>query len=248
MAKDPKASAGKSKDKAAKKAARAAKKAQRRETWRNVRAAFTMTRKADPLLIPWMVLAFVVPFVLLLALGLLIGGSFVYSIGFLGLVAGVVGMMVIFGRRVQSAQYTQVEGQIGAGAAVLQAMRGQWHVTPAVGFTREQDLVHRVLGRPGIILVAEGARQRTGSLIGNEKKRVSRALGDTPVYEVFIGDGEGQVPLRGLERHLKKLPRNLKPREVNILDRKLKAMAPPMPIPKGPVPGVNSRMQRPRQR
>jgi hypothetical protein len=38
-------------------------------------------------------------------------------------------------------------------------MRGDWRVTPAVGFTREQDLVHRVLGKPGVILVAEGARK-----------------------------------------------------------------------------------------
>jgi hypothetical protein len=235
-------------DKAAKQAARTAKREQRRETRRNIKTAFTMTRKADSLLIPLLVGAFLVPFVLLLALGFLIGGAWIISIGAAGLMVGLIAVIVVFGRRVQAAQYTQVEGQLGAAAAVLQAMRGQWRVTPAVAFTREQDLVHRVLGRPGIVLVAEGARHRTGGLIGTEKKRIVRALGDTPVYEVFVGDGDGQVPLRGLDRHLRKLPNNIKPREVNLLDRKLKAMAPAMPIPKGPVPGVNARMQRPRQR
>jgi hypothetical protein len=38
---------------------------------------------------------------------------------------------------------------------VLQTVRGNWRVTPMVGFTREQDLVHRVLGLPGVILVGE---------------------------------------------------------------------------------------------
>ena len=143
----------------------------------------------------------------------------------------------MFGRRVQRNAYSQVEGQLGAAAAVLQNMRGDWRVTPAVGFTREQDLVHRVLGRPGIILVAEGSPGRTRSLVVNEKKRLARFVGDVPVYDVMVGDGEGQVPLRGLERHFVKLPRNIKPKDVNILDRKLKAMAPALPIPKGPMPG-----------
>jgi hypothetical protein len=115
-------------------------------------------------------------------------------------------------------------------------MRGNWRVTPAVGFTREQDLVHRVVGLPGIILVGEGNPGRTRGLIGNEKKRLARFIGDTPVYDVMVGDGEGQIPLKGVQRHLMKLPRNIKPAKVNELDRKLKAMPAGLPIPKGAMP------------
>ena len=84
-----------------------------------------------------------------------------------------------------------------------------------------------------------------GTLVVNEKKKLARFVGDVPVYDVIVGEGEGQVPLRGLEKHFAKLPRNVKPKDVNVLDRKLKAMAPALPIPKGPVPR-GGRMPRPR--
>jgi hypothetical protein len=201
---------------------------------KQIRQAFALTRKSDPRLPLFVTAAFLAPFLLLLAIGFVIDHP--WYAGFLGLMAGILAATIVFGKRVQKSAYAQVEGQLGAAAAVLQNMRGDWRVTPAVGFTREQDLVHRVVGRPGVVLVAEGSAARTKGLLGNEKKKLARFIGDTPVYEVTVGDGEGQIPLRGLERHFVKLPRNVKPKDVNILDRKLKAMATAMPIPKGPVP------------
>ncbi len=223
------------KDKAGKtKAPRGVRRAARRERLSQLRTAFTMTRKADPRLVPILAAAFLVPFVLLLALGLLIGHAVLLAL--IGFLLGLIAVTVLFGRRAQSTAFSQVEGQVGAAAAVVQNMRGDWRVTPAVGFTREQDLVHRVVGRPGIVLVGEGSPSRTRGLLATEKRRLARFVGDTPVYEVVVGDADGQVPLRGLERHFLKLPQNIKPKDVNILDRKLTAMAPALPIPKGPMP------------
>ena len=216
-------------------AARAQKKASRRERLQRLRTAFTLTRKADPRLVPLMAIAFLVPFVLLLLVGIAVGHPFV--LGLLGFMLGLLVMTAVFGRRVQKNALGQVEGQTGAAAAVLNGMRGDWRVTPAVGFTREQDLVHRVVGRPGIVLVGEGAPGRTRGLLVAEKRRLARFVGDVPVYDLVVGDDEGQVPLRALEKHFAKLPRNVKPKDVNVLDRKLKAMAPALPVPKGPVPG-----------
>lgn len=240
----------KARAKAAKKAAKVEKKALRKERFRQIRQAFTITRQADGRLIPILLLAFLVPFVLLLSLGLLIGGIWVVSFALFGVMIGGLVALAVFGRRVQSSQYTQVEGQPGAGAAVIQGMRGDWRVTPAVGFTREQDLVHRVVGRPGVVLVGEGNPNRVGKLIATEKKKLARFVGDVPVYDIQVGDDANQVPLRKIEKHFGKLPRNIKPREVNILDRKLKAMAGSMPIPKGPVPGMGpgGNQKRPKQR
>lgn len=202
---------------------------------KTIKTAFVVTRKQDPKVLPLVLIAFFLPFLLLLSIGLLFGLA--WYLGFLGLLVGLLAATFVFGRRVQATAYSQVEGQIGAAAAVLQNMRGDWRVTPAVGFSREQDLVHRVIGKPGVILVAEGARNRTRGLVGNEKRRVSRVAGQTPVYDVYVGDGEGEVPLRGLEKHFLKLPHNIKPKIVNELDRKFTAMGgPAVPIPKGPMP------------
>lgn len=209
--------------------------AARKQRFSQIGTAFRMTRQADPRLVPLLAIAFLVPFAVLLLLGIAVDAPFLFAV--LGLLFAVLATTVVFGRRVQRNAFTQVEGQIGAAAAVLQNMRGDWRVTPAVGFTREQDLVHRVLGRPGIVLVGEGAPGRTRGLLVAEKKRLARFIGDVPVYDVVVGDGEGQVPLRGLDKHFARLPRNVKPKDVNILDRKLKAMPAGLPVPKGPMPG-----------
>lgn len=219
------------------KTAPAKAKPSRRAKFGQIKQAFTLTRKSDPKMLPLVLAAFLVPFALLLALGFVVGHP-VY-LGIFGLLVAFVVGTAVFGRRVQGTAFSQVEGQLGAGAAVLSNMRGDWRVTPAVGITREQDMVHRVLGRPGIILVAEGTGGRTKNLIANEKKRLARLIGDTPVYDVRVGDGEGEISLRQLEKHFLKLPRNIKPKQVNVLDGRLKALGaaqPLMPIPKGPMP------------
>jgi hypothetical protein len=146
--------------------------------------------------------------------------------------------LIIFGRRAQGTAYRQVEGQPGAAAWVLEGMRGDWRVTSGVAGTTQLDAVHRVLGRPGIVLVAEGSPTRVRNLLAQEKKKVARAVGDTPIYDIVVGDDEGQVPLRKLSAHVMKLPRNLSAGEVNALGRRMSALGgPKMPIPGGPMPG-----------
>src|SRR6266700_707543 len=63
----------------------------------------------------------------------------------------------------------------GAAAAVLQNLRGNWSVTPAVSGNRSMDLVHRAVGRPGVLLISEGPSSRVSALLGAEKKRLARA-------------------------------------------------------------------------
>jgi hypothetical protein len=228
MAKDPKAGKPKKPPRV---------KGARRERAKQIRQAFTITRQSDPRLIWFMLAGFLLPVALLVAIGQVVGSP--VALGILGALLGVVGATLVFGRRVQRTMYAQAEGQLGAGAFVLQRMRGDWRVTPAVGFNREQDLVHRVLGRPGVVLVAEGSPTRVRALLATEKKRLSRVVGETPVYDVIIGNDAGQVALKDLERHFLKLPRNIKPKTVNELDRRLTALANaqgPLPVPKGPMP------------
>ena len=209
----------------------------RREKAKQIGLAFTMTRKADAKMLPLVIGTFVITLGIVLAVGFALGHP-VY-VGIVGLLLSLLVTMAVFGRRVQRTAYRQVEGQVGAAAAVLQNMRGNWRVTPAVQLNKDQDLVHRVLGRPGVILVGEGNPNRLRGLVVNEKRTLARVVGDTPIYDITIGDGEGQVALRELERYCARLPRNIKPALVNQLDGRLKAIrtaAGVMPIPKGPVP------------
>jgi hypothetical protein len=155
-----------------------------------------------------------------------------------------------FSRRAMRAAYAQIDGQSGAAAAVIQSQRGKnWLVTPAVAVNKSQDLVNRVVGKPGVVLVSEGPPNRVVPMLANERKRTARWLPDIPIYEIQVGNEEGQVPLMKLQSALNKLPRNLRGGEITEVRRKLDALgnaASSMPIPKGPMPTSTRQVRRQR--
>jgi len=154
----------------------------------------------------------------------------------LGVLLGLVVAMLLFGRFAQAAQYSAIEGQPGAAAAVLENMRGNWTVTPAIAANRNMDVIHRAVGRPGVILVGEGSPARLASLLAAEKKRVARVAYEVPIFEFQVGNEEGQIPLSKLQRKVMRLPRNLKAGAVSDINHRLKALQPSLQAPKGPIP------------
>ncbi len=247
MAKAP-ASGTKSKPtKEEKKALKAAKRIASKERRKQLWQAFQMQRREDKKLLPYVIGALLI-FVLLGVLVGFLGGGFWWIMGpFTGLLIGGLVAMLIFSRRVQANVYRQADGNPGAAAWSLQNnLRGKWRITPAVAGTAQLDAVHRVIGRPGVVLVAEGAPQRVIPLLAQEKKRVARIVGESvPIYDIVVGNEDKQTPLRKLNYTLTKLPRNISPAQVEAIDTKLKALAgrsPQTGMPKGPMPaGVKPR-------
>jgi len=109
-------------------------------------------------------------------------------------------------------------------------------VTPAVSANRNMDVVHRAVGRPGVILVGEGSPNRLASLMAAEKKRVARVAYEVPIVEFQVGNDEGQIPVSKLQRKIMRLPRQLKPAAVSDINHRLKALQPSLQAPKGPIP------------
>ncbi|MFT4395050.1 DUF4191 domain-containing protein [Gordonia lacunae] len=222
-----------------KKARKAASKERRQQLWQ----AFQMQRKEDKRLIPYMAGVIVLSIAVFTALGFALGSPWLLIP--LGVVLGILGAFILFGRRVQKNVYTKAEGQPGAAGWALGNMRGQWRVKQAVAGTSQLDAVHRVIGKPGVILVGEGSPTRIKSLLGQEKKKVARVVGDTPIYEIMVGNDDGQVPLSKLERHLNKLPSNIDRKRMETLEGRLSALgskAPGPGMPKGPLP-ANAKMR-----
>src|SRR3984885_12726667 len=198
-----------------------------------MRMAAGMVHQANRRALPLVAAAAVGTMAVIIVIGVVTGQVFLYPLGvLLGLLVG----MILFGRFAQSAQYSAIEGQPGAAAAVLQTMRGNWTVTPAIAANRNMDVVHRSVGRAGVVLVGEGSPTRLPSLLAAEKKRVSRVAYDIPIYDIQVGDGEGQLTIKQLQRHIMKLPRNLKGPAVADLNYRLKALPQSLQMPKGPVP------------
>ncbi|MDN5896835.1 MAG: DUF4191 domain-containing protein, partial [Nocardioides sp.] len=188
---------------------------------------YKMARKSDRTIGLWMIGSFLVGALVGFGLFWLLPGS-----GTLGIVMSVVGalllgllfMMIIFGRRAQRAAYKQMDGQKGAAASALQMLRRGWKVEPVVGFNKQQDVVHRVVGPPGIVLVAEGTPTRVKQLLTTERRKHERVTSETPIHEVICGDNEGEVPLPKLVKHVTKLGKNIKPAEMTDLLYRLKAI------------------------
>ncbi len=166
----------------------------------------------------------------------------------LGILVGLPVAMTLFGRYAQKAQYDAVAGQPGAAAAVLQTLRGGFTTTPAIAANRNMDVVHRTVGRPGVILVGEGSPSRLPSLLAAEKKRIARIASQVPIYDFQVGDAEGQVPIRQLNKKIMRLPRNLKGQAVAELNYRLNALPQTLQMPKGPVPRSTRMPKAPRPR
>ena len=200
-----------------------------------IREAYNVTKGVKP----WIGFALIGIFVISLIAATFIVhtifSSLAYSI-FVATPIALLATMLIFTRIAAQAAYESIEGQMGAGASVLMAIRKGFVTTAAVSVNRNQDMVHRSVGRAGIVLVGEGG-PTVRQLILDEKKKSERYAPGVPIHEVVVGNGEGQVPLRKLQKHLKKLPKKLTKHQLRELRARLKAVGGmSLPLPKGPLP------------
>ena len=201
---------------------------------KQIRMVAGLVRKSNPRALPIIFGSGLGVMAVLIVVGLLTGLA-PLLIPF-GVLLGALVIIVLFGRFAQAAQYSAIEGQPGAAAAVLENMRGNWTVTPAIAANRNMDVVHRAVGRAGVILVGEGSPNRLASLLAAEKKRVARVAYEVPIIEFQVGNGEGQVPISKLQRKIMRLPRQLKPAAVSDINHRLRALQPSLQAPKGPIP------------
>jgi hypothetical protein len=206
-----------------------------------VKDAYKLVKKDSPLAIIWCLLVFT----LILVFGVIIGNNLGHPIyaGFLSLPLAFLAGFFLFTRFANTAAFASIEGQVGAGASVLMSIRRGFVTTPAVNVNRDQDMVHRVSSKAGIILVGEGG-YGVKSLMQDERRKMERFLSGVPVTEVIVGDNQGQVSIRKLQKHLKKLPKKLNTVQLREVRARLRSVGGlNLPMPKGPMP-TNIRMPR----
>ncbi|MFY1651288.1 uncharacterized protein DUF4191 [Micromonospora sp. Llam0] len=193
---------------------------------------FSFTAKRDKWFVPLAVAAVVLPLAITVPVSLALGWMWLP----VGILVALLAVLIVLNLRSNTAMMNVAEGQPGAAASLLENMRGDWRVTPAVSSTTQMDMVHLVIGRPGVILLAEGNPQRVRGLLGQEKRRLAKVIGSAPLYDYVIGTDEGELSIRKMRTTLMRLPRNLTGKDVNALDKRLTALSARPQLPKGAIP------------
>jgi len=201
-------------------------------TLKQLPLVFKFTAKRDKWFIPLNVAA------LLIAAGItalvwLVASWFALP---LGIMLVLLGALIVLNLRANRAFLAEAEGQPGAAAGIVENMRGDFRVTPALASTTQMDFVHLVICRGGVVLLGEGNPARVKGLMGAERKRLAKIIGSADLHDFMVGNEEGQVPLRKLRSRLLRLPRTLSPKEVAALDRRIKALTARPQLPKGAIP------------
>jgi uncharacterized membrane protein YeaQ/YmgE (transglycosylase-associated protein family) len=205
---------------------------------KQIRQSYTMTKQSDPKIGLILLGVFLLAALAGFAVMLLIFRTLAFSIIF-GVLVGLLATMIVFGRRAQRAAMSQIEGKPGAAAAALGMLRRGWKTDPAIAVNRQQDVVTRVVGPPGIVLIGEGNPNRLRPMMSAERRKHERVASETPIHEILVGHDAGQVPLGRLTKHVTKLGRELKPAQMTDVLARIKALdanRSNIPMPKGPMP------------
>lgn len=205
-----------------------------------IRQVYTASKAIDPRIGWWMLLAFISVLLVALVVGLALKAT-VYAL-IVGLPLALLAATLVMSRRAERAAYQRIAGQSGAAGAALSALRRGWYVEEqpvAAEATRPGDpasaaMVFRAVGRPGVVLVAEGPTGRAQKLLAAERKRTERVAPGVPVTTLRIGDGGGDdvVPIRKLGNKVQRMKPVLTKDEVSVVNKRLRALGgvrPPLP-------------------
>lgn len=193
--------------------------------------------KRERLAIVWLILGGIGPIAAGIVFAIVATGepiSFVVSI-ILGILSGVLGFLIVLGRLTQRLMYANLQGQVGAVSALLKnQLRRSWRGNEVpVRMNKNQDIVYRIVGRPGVVLVSEGVRTRVAPLLEDARKEVNRIVPGVPVHVLHVGT-DGLV-LKEFFPTLYKLKGRIRTAEILVVSNRLNSIAktPASMIPKG---------------
>jgi len=213
-----------------------------------------MTRRYDSSATWFLLLAFLAPIVVALAVAFFAASPTENLLGFIliiliGVMGGLLLFLVVLGRLAERAAYSQIAGQPGAVGAVLKSsLRRGWIASemPVSVSPKTQDAIYRAVGRAGVVLIGEGPRSRTQRMLEEERRSVQRFLQNVPVSFVYVGPDADATPLHKIPAELRKFKPVLRKPEVLAVSNRLKSLGKNgLPIPKGVDP-LRARAPRPR--
>lgn len=216
---------------------------------RQVFDVFLLVIKRNRLAILWLSLGTLGPIAGGIAYAIFLTGEpvgFVLAI-ILGILTGILGFLVVLGQLTQRLMYQNLQGQPGAVSALIKnQLRRSWRGNDVpVRVNKQQDIVYRLVGRPGVVIVSEGVRTRVAPLVEEVRKEANRIVPGVPVHVLHVGaDG---LTLKEFFPTLYKIKGRVRKAEIVVVSNRLNSIAktPASMIPKGIDP---TKMRAPRPR
>lgn len=195
----------------------------------------------DPKAVPLAIFIGVAAFVIITVLGVFISaGAFLGIVIWivLGIVTGYLSALLTLTRRANTAiftKYANEPGRISLTVGTLTRRVYKGTNQPVAVNARTRDMVFRIVGPAGVVLLGEGIKNSTQQLLEDERRKVQRVASGVTVHTFFSSeDGQG-VPLATLHKKVTKLKRTLTKNEIRAVQNRLAAMDSRggLPIPKG---------------
>lgn len=215
-----------------------AKEPQKRPRWyKLVAQAYKSTAPDDRWLLPLMILIPLGVIGLTVLLALLLTDStivLVYSIIF-GVLAAALAAMYTLTRRFEKNAFQRMEGQMGASVSIAQSIRRGWKFDddPVSIDPRGRSIVFQGIGKGGVVLLAEGGNAANKQVVA-VTRRITKLVPGVPVHTIYVGTGEGQVPLKKLTGAIRKHKKALTRNQREQVTARLRAIGgQKLPVPKG---------------
>jgi len=195
----------------------------------------------DPKAVPLAIFIGVTAFVIITVLGVFISaGAFLGIVIWvvLGIITGYLSALLTLTRRANTAiftKYANEPGRISLTVGTLTRRVYKGTNQPVAVNARTRDMVFRIVGPAGVVLLGEGIKNSTQQLLEDERRKVQRVASGVTVHTFFSSeDGQG-VPLATLHKKVTKLKRTLTKNEIRAVQNRLAAMDSRggLPIPKG---------------
>ena len=195
----------------------------------------------NPKAVPLAILSGVLTFIVISVLGAFISGGTYLGIALwvvLGLASGYLMSLLVLSRSANTAvftKYAEEPGRVGLVVGVLTRRSYKGSNQPVAVNPKTKDTVFRIVGPAGVVLLGDGARNSTQSLMEDERRKVQRVAQGVTVHMIYCSTQGDGVPLNKLENAVKKLKRTLNRNEIRAVQNRLSAIDTRfrMPIPKG---------------
>lgn len=215
----------------------AKKEPQKKQRWYQLIAqAYKVTAQHDRKLLPILIAVFVGVVGAAVVVGLLLNSTagLVYAI-LLGVMIAALATLFTLTRRFEASAFARMEGAIGGSISVAQTIRRGWSFdeNPASVDPRGKSVVFQGVGKAGVLLLAEGGNAAKKQVDATHR-RVGKLVPGVPIHVIYVGTGDGQVPLRKLTKTIRRHKKVLSRRERAAVGARLRAMGGQKPpVPKG---------------